>query len=545
MSGKLEIAPPLGTQYGQWIAFDPADILLNGLDIGIGAVREGDGQKTIQALTFAIEFGKHDFAPEGGGFFQHFQGTLEEPFLLWHSTIIVGFFKLPEEGRQFFHVTGIAHLTEIISGADGQPEDALNVGIKGNGGNDRTRTGATDEVLHLQNVVLPPAFFFQDIGGEFTTPTLVDKSEFGTGAFTVILAFQITGVVHENGHQGDFEFARSHDRMHLQNLPMTEHANQAEGGLQGVLQVVVNGIHGLIIFQLAAKHGRDTAHPFLNKSGGLLGEGIPVCIDNDFGDDFRRTGVNTIKGIGLKLEHGDAIKVRKVQFASLEIGVSSARSNLKEGGANNSCRQIVETCLRMGVWQTREMKIGLTGGIGCGKSTVLAKLADRGAAVVNCDLVARQLLQEDGEVRREVTRSLGPEIYDAEGKLQRSLLAKRAFADAEVRNILESILHHRVRCHWQRVIETAGTSLIVVEIPLLFEKKLEKHFDFCVCVEAEPAIRAIRVRNRGWTSQELHLRESAQLPLSEKIRLANYILTNNSSLELLERQIDRLLFILR
>lgn len=179
--------------------------------------------------------------------------------------------------------------------------------------------------------------------------------------------------------------------------------------------------------------------------------------------------------------------------------------------------------------QTPVMNIGLTGGIGCGKTACLRLFGECGAHIIETDAVVRQLLSEDRELIGQIGAAFGGEMLDAEGKIDRARLGALVFGNSDALKRLEALVHPRVRAHWKR--ELAAThSLLVVEIPLLFEKNLEDLFDWTVCVSSHPAIRRERLRARGMTEEEFQRREERQYPLDEKMARADCILHNNGSL---------------
>lgn len=186
------------------------------------------------------------------------------------------------------------------------------------------------------------------------------------------------------------------------------------------------------------------------------------------------------------------------------------------------------------------MVVGLTGGFGCGKSTVGRILADLGWTRIDSDEIVRELLTTDRAVQAAITDAFGPDVLDAGGAIDRRKLAGVVFADEAALRRLEDILHPRVRTMWQaaRVASTSGR--VVVEIPLLFEKGLEKEFDFTVCVASDPSVQAERLASRGFSPQEASRRIARQLPLAQKIERADFVLTNNGSLDFLRNQVTRL-----
>jgi dephospho-CoA kinase len=178
--------------------------------------------------------------------------------------------------------------------------------------------------------------------------------------------------------------------------------------------------------------------------------------------------------------------------------------------------------------------VGLTGGLGAGKSTALELLAQLGAATLSTDAVVHELLATD-ELRRLVAERFGPEVVP-EGALDRSLIAKRVFADDEARAWLEGVLWPRVGervATWRAELERADRPprAAVVEVPLLFESGMESVFDATIAVVAEESVRERRAAARGHAS--VAERAGRQLPQDEKAARADYTVRNDAGVEAL------------
>jgi dephospho-CoA kinase len=187
------------------------------------------------------------------------------------------------------------------------------------------------------------------------------------------------------------------------------------------------------------------------------------------------------------------------------------------------------------------MRLGLTGGIACGKSTAAAILESMGFGRLDADAIVRDLQQNDPEVQAALKERFGPDIYKTCGQLDRAAVAQQVFADQQQRQWLEALLHPRVQAHWQRHLRTEPDRDWVVEIPLLFENKLEKHFNLTVCVTCHPMTQARRLQARGLTETEARNRITSQMPLKHKVALADRVLCNDGELPFLEAQIQRLI----
>ncbi|MEY3001414.1 MAG: hypothetical protein RL648_1628 [Verrucomicrobiota bacterium] len=182
------------------------------------------------------------------------------------------------------------------------------------------------------------------------------------------------------------------------------------------------------------------------------------------------------------------------------------------------------------------IQIGLTGGMGCGKSTALAIFKRLGARVVETDALVKTLLRNDAGLKAEIGAAFGGEILDAEGNIDREALGRRVFADSRDLRVLESLVHPRVRDLWMAHLRETHP-LLVVEIPLLFENGLETHFTQTICVSCTPSVQKKRLMARGMTAAEISNRTKRQLPTEEKVRRATITLHNNGSVEHLEEQI--------
>jgi dephospho-CoA kinase len=186
--------------------------------------------------------------------------------------------------------------------------------------------------------------------------------------------------------------------------------------------------------------------------------------------------------------------------------------------------------------------VGLTGGLGSGKSTVSGMLAARGAVVLDADVFAREAIAPGTPGYDEVLRVFGPGVERPDGELDRGALARVVFADAERRRALEAIVHPEVR---RRVMEQvqahAGSDRVVVlDSPLLIETGGHEAVEVLVVVSASTPTQVARSVARGMDEADAIARIEAQMPLERKAEVADVILDNDGSLEDLERQVDRL-----
>ena len=182
------------------------------------------------------------------------------------------------------------------------------------------------------------------------------------------------------------------------------------------------------------------------------------------------------------------------------------------------------------------MTIGLTGGIGCGKSSVLPAFEKLGFAVIDTDKIASGI-HSDPDFRRFARERFGENVFDsADGALRRDALAKIVFSDPAALADLEAFMHPRVRAEWKARVAASPARKIAVEVPLLFEKNYESDFDATVCVAASEDVQFSRLEKRGLPRERARERVAAQLPLSEKIRRADFVVFNDGSREFLEAQ---------
>jgi dephospho-CoA kinase len=186
--------------------------------------------------------------------------------------------------------------------------------------------------------------------------------------------------------------------------------------------------------------------------------------------------------------------------------------------------------------------VGLTGGLGAGKSEALRALGELGAATLSTDAVVHALLASD-ELREIVAARLGDEVAPG-GRLDRSLIAERVFGDEEARGWLEGELWPRVGqrvTEWRQEVESLDPPppAAVVEVPLLFESGMESVFDATIAVVAEDGVRAERAGGRGHAS--VAERTGRQLSQEEKAERADYEVRNDGTLEELRERLSRVL----
>ena len=192
------------------------------------------------------------------------------------------------------------------------------------------------------------------------------------------------------------------------------------------------------------------------------------------------------------------------------------------------------------------LKLGITGGIGCGKSAAARWVEAHGFRRLDSDQIVRERLLTAPDVIAAVREHFGPGILADGGGIDRNALAARIFPVPAEREWLEALLHPRVTAAWAEAFAGGGEDARwVVEVPLLFEKGLEKWFDFTVCVALSPGVQLMRVVERGLSPEMAAQRIRAQWPQGRKIELADFVLWNDGAPEFLEAQVGRLVRSLR
>ena len=188
------------------------------------------------------------------------------------------------------------------------------------------------------------------------------------------------------------------------------------------------------------------------------------------------------------------------------------------------------------------LTVGLTGGIGCGKSSVSKLLASYGALVVDADLLARKVVEPGTPGLRAVVDEFGTDVLRPDGSLDRDRLGAIVFADEERRKALNAIVHPLIGEATQVELARAEQGDVVVhDVPLLVEGNLMAMYDVVVVVAASPATALERlVRDRGMTPEAAQARIDAQLPIEAKRAVADVVIENDGPIEELEPQVRRL-----
>jgi dephospho-CoA kinase len=189
------------------------------------------------------------------------------------------------------------------------------------------------------------------------------------------------------------------------------------------------------------------------------------------------------------------------------------------------------------------LRIGLTGGIGAGKSTVSAALAAHGAVVVDADRIAREVVERGSPGLEAVAAAFGPRVLTADGDLDRPALAAVVFADPDARRRLDGIVHPLVRRRAGELElaarEADPDAVVVHDVPLLVETGQAASYDVVLVVEAAEDVRLPRLVARGLTEDDARARIAAQATDEQRRAVADVVLHNDGTPEELRAQVDR------
>jgi dephospho-CoA kinase len=186
------------------------------------------------------------------------------------------------------------------------------------------------------------------------------------------------------------------------------------------------------------------------------------------------------------------------------------------------------------------LMVGLTGGIGAGKSAVSARLAELGAVIVDSDVLAREVVRPGTGGLAEVVAQFGPELLTADGELDRPAMARLVFADPERRKALEAIIHPRVRARSAEIMAAAPSDAVVVnDVPLLVEFGLAAAYQLVIVVLAPEDVRIARlVAARGLSEADARARIRAQATDDQRRAVADVVILNDGPLEQLRAAVD-------
>ncbi len=190
------------------------------------------------------------------------------------------------------------------------------------------------------------------------------------------------------------------------------------------------------------------------------------------------------------------------------------------------------------------LRLGLTGGIGSGKSTVARMLAERGAVVIDADAISRQLVEPGEPALDRLVEEFGPRILREDGSLDRGALAQAAFGDAAAAARLNEIMHPAIRAESERRIADAvgrGATVVVYDMPLLVETGQQEVVDRVLVVDVPEAVQLERaVGSRGLDESDVRRRMALQASREERLRCADGVIDNSGDVAETERQVDAL-----
>lgn len=186
------------------------------------------------------------------------------------------------------------------------------------------------------------------------------------------------------------------------------------------------------------------------------------------------------------------------------------------------------------------MRVGLTGGVASGKSTVSAMLDELGAVIVDADVLAREAVEPGTDGLREVVEAFGSDVLTADGELDRPAMGAIVFADSEKRRALEAIIHPRVRARAAEIEAAAGPDDVVVhDIPLLAETGQAEGFDAVIVVDVPRETQVERmVELRGMSREDAEARVAAQASREDRLAIATHVIDNTGGVEDLRRRVN-------
>jgi dephospho-CoA kinase len=189
------------------------------------------------------------------------------------------------------------------------------------------------------------------------------------------------------------------------------------------------------------------------------------------------------------------------------------------------------------------LRVGLTGGIGSGKSAVAARLADRGAVLLDGDQAARAVVEPGTPGLAMIADAFGPGVLRPDGSLDRAALAKIVFADENARVLLNEITHPLIHEHMdageQAAVAALGPDIVVVhDVPLLAEGQRASDFDLVIVVDVPTELQVQRVVGRGLPEDQARARMAAQATREERLAIANVVIDNSGTLADLDRRVD-------
>jgi dephospho-CoA kinase len=187
------------------------------------------------------------------------------------------------------------------------------------------------------------------------------------------------------------------------------------------------------------------------------------------------------------------------------------------------------------------LTVGVTGGIGSGKTTVCKIFEEFGAKVIYADEVAKRIMEEDEKLKRKIKKLFGDEAYIG-GKLNRKFISDVIFSDEKKRKVLESIVHpeviKKIITEFKKISKNENQSFVIVEAALIFESGFDKELDYVVVVDADEELKIKRIMERdNCTREEVLKRMKAQMSQSKKRSLADIVIQNDGDIEALRERV--------
>jgi len=189
------------------------------------------------------------------------------------------------------------------------------------------------------------------------------------------------------------------------------------------------------------------------------------------------------------------------------------------------------------------LRVGLTGGIASGKSTVGRMLGELGCRVIDSDRITRQLFEAGSPVNAAVAEAFGPRVVASDGTIDRKILGELVFENTELRQKLNSIVHPAINQRQSEFLAHAAAedshAIGIVEAALIVEVGTYKNYDKVIVVTCSPKIQRERLRERsGLTPQQIETRIASQMPLEEKIKVADFVIDNSGDIGKTRQQVE-------
>lgn len=187
--------------------------------------------------------------------------------------------------------------------------------------------------------------------------------------------------------------------------------------------------------------------------------------------------------------------------------------------------------------RSKKLVVGLSGGIACGKSSALKIFRELGCDGISTDRITSDILENNDSVKQSIGDKWGRDVF-INNQIDKPKIAEIIFNSVPERIWLEELLHPLVRQAWRSRVEMSNKTIVVVEIPLLFEKGLQNFFEITVCLISEKNIQLQRLHDRGLTNAQSNARIDTQMCLSDKMHQADIVMLGDNSLSFLKQQID-------